>query len=64
MVISDEQQYKGFLTECTNSDCIFFTITNSNNIHAAVSEPILLFIKNVNLDKIYILNIKHYDFDY
>jgi len=64
MVISTEQQYNEFLTECTNSDCIFFIITNSNNIHPAISEPILLFIKNVTKNKEYILNIKHYDFEY
>jgi len=64
MIVDSENKYKSFLKENINANCIFHIITNSNVIHNAIGRPLLLMVKNIDNDVIYIININHYDFTY
>jgi DNA polymerase I-like protein with 3'-5' exonuclease and polymerase domains len=64
MIISSDAEYNKFLIENTNGRCIVHIVTNNDNIHSAIAKPLLIFVKNIDIDKLYIININHYDIDY
>ena len=61
MVIDSENSYIKFLNENSVGRCIFYIVSENNNTHGAVSNPLLLFVKNIDTDKIFIVNVNHYD---
>lgn len=64
MVITNESEYINFLNENFNGKCIIHIVTNNDTCHGVVSFPLAIFIKNINLDKVYTINISHYDLDF
>lgn len=64
MVISSESDYINFLNENFEGNCIIYILTNNDTFHGVVSFPLAVLIKNLNLNKTYIINISHYDLDF
>ena len=64
MIVSSDIDYNTFLIENSIGNVIIYVVTNNDNIHGALSTPLLVFVKNVDTDKVYIININHSDTDY
>lgn len=61
MVIDSDSSYSNFLNDNSNGRCIIHIIVNNDDIHCACNRPLMVFIKNIDIDKTYIINIDHYD---
>lgn len=64
MIVGNDIDYNKFLIENSIGNVIIHVVTNNDNIHGALSVPLLVFVKNVDTDKVYIININHSDTDY
>jgi hypothetical protein len=61
MFIKSEQDYNKFLNENSVGRCILHVVGNNDEFHGACNHPLVLFVKNVDTDSVYIVNIGHYD---
>jgi hypothetical protein len=64
MIVGNDIDYNKFLNENSDGSVIIHIVTNNDNIHGTVSVPLVVFIKNIDTDKVYIINFDHYDIDY
>jgi DNA polymerase I-like protein with 3'-5' exonuclease and polymerase domains len=64
MIVSDEIGYNKFLNENSDGRCIIHIVVNNDNFHGVVSVPLAVFVKNIDTDKVYVININHYDVEF
>lgn len=63
MIVSSDIDYNKFLNENSNGKVIIHIVTNNDNFHSAVVIPLVVFVKNMDTDSLYVINIDHYDIE-
>jgi len=64
MMSLNTTNYNSFLNNICNQEVFIDYVVKNHNVHSIKNEIILLFIKNIKTDELYLLNQTHQDLNF